>query len=586
MVEDRAQRRLSAIMAADVVGYCRLMGEDEVGTLTRLKALHAELVRPQVDAYGGRIFKLMGDGMLAEFPSATDAVACAIFVQKSMAAWNGASEQGVPITLRIGIHLGDVLIEHEDVFGEGVNLASRLEALAEPGSVCISEDVFRQVRGKLDLNVTDLGPQRVKNIAEPLQAYLVRPKGQGAESSSFSKDALSLRPAVAVLPFDNMSGDPEQDYFSDGLAEDLITALSHWRSFPVVARNSSFSYKGQSRRVQDIAQELNARYVLEGSVRKSGKRLRVTAQLIDARSGHHVWAERFDRQLEDIFDVQDEITNHIAATIMPELEQFEHRHSALKRTEDLGAWDYYLRGMTTFHSETCQGTAAAIRMFKEAVGLDPNYCDAWARLGWCYGKLVMFECTDDRKNCLRLGFEASRRAVALDGGSALAHISLGTVHIWAEETELGLAEAQTALELNPNFAHAAMAVGNRLDLVGRTEEGIEQMERSLVLNPRDPMRWRYMAYLSRAYVSLGEYERAADWARKAVMLLPHHPEPLYRYAITLGHLDKVEDARAALAQCHAADPDYIAKKANWRPYADQARNDHFLDGLKRHGLLP
>jgi len=382
-----------------------------------------------------------------------------------------------------------------------------------------------------------------------------------------------------------MSGDPEQEYFSDGLAEDIITALSQWRSFPVIARNSSFSYKGQNVRVQTVSEELGARYILEGSVRKAGSRLRITAQLIDAETGHHVWAERFDRQLEDIFDIQDEITNRIAATIVPELEHSEHRRSTGKRTEDLNAWDYYLRGMETFHDETCEGTAASIRMFQSAVDLDPNYCDAWARLGWAYAKLVMFKCVDDPDATLTLGFEASHKAVALDKSSAVAQMGLGSCHIWAEETDLGLAEAQTALELNPNFAIAAMAVGNRLDLMGRAEEGIAEMERALTLNPRDPNRWRYMAYLSRAYIGAEDYQRAAHWARKAALLRPDLPEALFRCAVCIAHLDELDEAKALIDRCNAIDPDYLSRMAGWCPYADQARNEHFLSGLRRHGLL-
>jgi adenylate cyclase len=383
-----------------------------------------------------------------------------------------------------------------------------------------------------------------------------------------------------------MSGDPEQGYFSDGLADDIITALSYWRSFPVVARNSSFSFKDQQVRVEKIAEELGVRYILEGSVRKAGRRLRITAQLIDAQTGHHVWAERFDRQLEDIFDIQDEITNRIAAMIVPELEHFEHRHSTVKRTEDLNAWDYYLRGLETFHYETCEGTASSIRMFRSAVDLDPNYCDAWARLGWAYGRFVMFKCVDDLDATLRLGFEASRKAVALDNSSAVAHMGLGECHIWAEETDLGLAEAQIALELNPNFAIAAMSVGNRLDLVGRTEEGIAQMERALTLNPRDPNRWRYMAYLSRAYIGLEDYQRATDWARKAALMRPDLSEALFRCAVCIAHLDELDEAKALLDRCSAIDPNYLSRMVGWRPYADQARNEHLLSGLRRQGLFP
>jgi adenylate cyclase len=577
------ERRLAAILAADVVGYTTLMGADEAGTLRRLTEFRREILEPLIDKHHGRIFKLMGDGLLVQYQSVVDAVECAHAWQEITAKHQAEVENETQLRFRIGINLGDVIVEGDDIHGDGVNIATRLEALARPGGVCVSADAYRQAKGKVKVEFEDLGAQNLKNVADPVHAYSLRldiPLGD------VQKTIIPKRPAVAVLPFDNMSGDPEQEYFSDGLAEDIITALSHWRSFPVIARNSSFSFKGQKVRVQKIADELGARYVLEGSVRKAGQRLRITAQLIDANSGHHVWAERFDRQIEDIFDVQDEITNRIAATIMPELEHFEHRRSANKRTEDLNAWDYYLRGMETIQHETCEGTEASVRMFRLAVDLDATYCDAWARLGWCYARLVMFGCVDDRDATLGLGFEASRRAVALDDGSALAHMALGACHIWAEETQLGLAEAQIALELNPNFAIAGMAVGNRLDLVGETEEGIAQMERSLTLNPRDPNRWRYMAYLSRAYISLGEYQHAADWARKAVLLRPDLPEALFRCAVCVAHLDELDETQALLAKCRAIDPNYLSKMAGWRPYAEEARNEHYLSGLRRHGLLP
>jgi adenylate cyclase len=586
-------RRLAAIFAADVVGYSRLMGEDEAGTLGRLKSLHNELLQPKIEARKGRIVKLMGDGLLAEFPSVVEAVLCAAEIQQSTLERETELTQERRIRLRIGVNLGDIIVEGSDIYGDGVNVASRLEALADPGGICVSGSVFDQVKGKVELNFADLGERQVKNIDQPVRVYRISLEGETAEgvahaaaTTAATELEILQQPAIAVLPFENMSGDPEQDYFSDGLAEDIITALSQWRSFPVVARNSTFSFKGQQVRIEKIAEELGARYVLEGSVRKAGSRLRITAQLIDAKTGHHVWAERFDRQLEDVFDIQDEITNRIAATIVPELEHFEHRRSTAKRTEDLNAWDYYLRGMQTFHDETCEGTDSSIRMFQAAVDLDQNYCDAWARLGWCHARLVMLRCVEDPSLSLERGFEAARRAVALDDGSALAHLSLGTVHIWNEETALGLGEAQAALQLNPNFAIAAMAVGNRLDLVGETQEGIAQMERALKLNPRDPNRSRYMAYLSRAYVSKGDYERASDWARKAVLLRPSHPETLFRCAVCLALADQVQEARELLDRCNEIDPKFVPKMADWRPYPDQGRNDRLLDGLRRHGLLP
>jgi adenylate cyclase len=587
------KRRLAAILAADVVGYSRLMGEDEAGTLESLKALRKELVAPEIAQHKGRIVKLMGDGLLAEFGSIVDAVECAATIQAGVAKRNEGLAPERQVVLRIGINLGDVIVEGRDIYGNGVNVAARLEGLAAPGGICISGSAFDQVKGKVDLDFADLGERQVKNIDQAVRVYRVALDGETAEdephraiTDDHAKLELLQRPAIAVLPFENMSGDTEQEYFSDGLAEDIITALSHWRSFPVIARNSSFSFKGQRLRVEKIAEELGARYILEGSVRKVGNRLRITAQLIDAETGHHVWAQRFDRQLKDIFDIQDEITNRIAATIVPELEHFELRRSTVKRTEDLNALDYYLRGMETFHDETCEGTAASIRMFQSAVDLDTNYCDAWARLGWAYARFVMFKCADDQDATLRLGFEASHKAVALDKNSAVAHMGLGECHIWAEETDLGLAEAQIALELNPNFAIAAMSVGNRLDLMGRTEDGIVQIERALTLNPRDPNRWRYMAYLSRAYIGLGDYQRAADWGREAALLRPDLPEALFRCAVCVAHLDETDEAKALLNRCRAIDPNYLSRMANWRPYADQARNDHVLSGLRRHGLSP
>jgi adenylate cyclase len=586
------ERRLAAILAADVVGYSRLMGADEEETLATLNA-YREVIDRLVVGLHGRVFGSAGDSVIAEFASPVEAVRCAVEIQREIEAGNANLSEDRRMHFRIGVNLGDVMAEGDNLFGDTVNVAARLEGLARAGGVCVSGTVFDHVRNKVGQEFEALGELQVKNIDQPVRVYRITLESDVAESEAHRATAIGPtelklveKPAIAVLPFENMSGDPEQEYFSDGLAEDIITALSHWRSFPVVARNSSFSYKGQNIRVQTVSEELGARYILEGSVRKAGSRLRITAQLIDAQTGHHVWAERFDRQLEDVFDIQDEITNRIAATIVPELEHFEHRRSTAKRTEDLNAWDYYLRGMETFHNETCEGTASSVRMFQAAVDLDPNYCDAWARLGWAYGRFVMLKCGDDPDATLRLGFEASRKAVALDYSSAEAHMGLGECHIWAEETDVGLEEAQIALELNPNFAIAAMSVGNRLDLVGRAEKGIAEMERSLKLNPRDPNRWRYMAYLSRAYIGLEEYRRAADWARQSVRLRPDLPEALFRCAVSVAHLDDVDEAKALLERCRAIDPDYLSKMRDWRPYVDQARNQHLLSGLRRHGLFP
>ncbi len=320
-------------------------------------------------------------------------------------------------------------------------------------------------------------------------------------------------------------------------------------------------------------------------MRKAGQRVRVTAQLINAETGHHVWAEKFDRELADIFDLQDEITHRIAATLVPEMEQAEATLLRSKRPGDFSAWDCYLRGLNRFYDDTCPALAEAVEMFRAAVELDPGYVDAWARLGWCYAKQVSLHCVDAPDATLENAFEASRKAVALDATSALAHMSLGTVHIWAEETEQGLAEAQRALELNPNFAYAAMAVGNRLDLVGRSEEGIRQMEEALRLNPRDPIRWRYLFYLARAELSAGNPEAADRWSAEGISLKPNLPEALFRFALVQAHLGRADQAGRSLERVRKADPGYLERMRSWQPYPDPQRNEALLEPMKRLGLL-
>ncbi len=369
MAEERVQRRLAAILAADVVGYSRLMGEDEEGTLSRLKTLRRELFYPKTKQYGGRIFKTTGDGAFVEFNSAVAAVKSASDIQEAIAERNAEVSEDQKILLRIGISLGDVIVEGSDLYGNGVNVASRMEGLAEPGGICVSGNVHEHIGRSLDVNFEDLGEQTVKNIDQPVRCYRVYPETAVQKPDS----ALTLpdKPSIAVLPFENMSDDPEQEYFADGLTEDIITALSLWRSFPVIARNSCFAYKGQSPDVRKVAEELGARYVIEGSVRKGGSRVRISVQVIDATTGHHVWAERFDRELEDIFALQDEITQRIAATVEPELGRFEQRRSATKHPTSLDAWDYCQRGMYLLYKFTKEDIAAAREMFMRAIALDP-----------------------------------------------------------------------------------------------------------------------------------------------------------------------------------------------------------------------
>lgn len=578
------ERRLAAILVADVVGYAGHMAQNEVAVLDRVSRQRRDIIEPALASTHGRIVKLMGDGLLVEFPSVVGAIDCALHWQREVAEAEANYPREHRLQYRIGINLGDIIFENGDIFGDGVNIAQRLESMAQPGGICISDDAWRQAAGKVSAEARDLGEQTLKNLPRPVRVHAI---ATGVAVSTVPASPAAGRPALAVLPFRNVSGDPDQEYFSDGLTEDIIMSLSYWRSLPVIARNSSFAFKGRDLPARQVSEELGARYLVEGSVRRAGQRVRITAQLIDASTGHQVWSERYDRDLADVFELQDEISSRIAARVVPELEHVEHARSRTKRTDDLDAWDFYLRGMEGFNLNTAAGQVTAIEMFTAAVERDPGYTDAWARLGWSYSRLVGFGGAEGRRDeTLTKASEAARRALALDDASAVAHMAMGSVYIWSEETHRGLAEAETALELNPNFVHAALAVGNRLDLIGRTVEGIERLEHALRLSPRDPNLWRYLAYLARAYVSLGEHGRAAEYARRALQLRPDLPEALFRCAVCVAHAGEAEEARKLIDRCQELDPDYLATRADWRPYPEAVRNDHLLSAVRRLGLLP
>ncbi len=582
-MEERLPRKLAAVLYADIVGYSRLSGDDEDATHRRLSE-YLDLISETIEQHHGRVMHYAGDAILAQFGAVLDAMSTAVAIQKELQIRNDPLSGDRKVQFRIGINSGDVIEDRGDIYGDGVNVAARLESLANPGGICISDAVRTAVGKKLDIDYEDMGEQTVKNISQPIRAYrvdLVKSEWQTDGSGKVTPGEL---PAIAVLPFTNLSGDPEQEYFSDGLTEDIITGLSYWHAFPVIARNSTFTYKGVSVRVQEIAQELGARYVLEGSVRTAGKRIRVTAQLIDGETGHHVWAEKYDRALEDVFEVQDEITLNIVATVQPELVKAEIERSAASRPGSLRAWDFFLRGMAHLHRFTITDNAAARDMFQKAIDLENNYGEAWAGLGWGYVRDIDFRSRESRQSLIDKGFNAARKAVELDDGSALAHLVLGTAYVWAENLKLGIAQVEKCIELNPYSAHAHMALGNRLDLVGRTDEGIDKMERSLELNPRDPWRPNYMAYLARAYASKGDYETALVWIEKAVNLRLDDADLQYRLAICLANLDKVDDARDALGECERLHPGQVSERSSWRPYSDDERNERFFSGLRKHGL--
>jgi TolB-like protein/class 3 adenylate cyclase len=415
LTDERVERRLAAVLAADVAGYSRLMGIDEEGTLARLKAVRKALVDPTITAHRGRIVKTTGDGMLVQFASAVDAARCAVEVQREMVKQNASVPQELRIEFRIGIHVGDIIIDDNDIFGDGVNIAARLEGIAEPGGICVSDDGHRQIRSKVDFAFDDMGPQTLKNISEPMRAWRMLVGNVSAPaiakySSAGSATTLALpdKPSIAVLPFQNMSGDPEQDYFADGMVEDIITALSQFKSLFVIARNSSFTYKGRAVDIKQVGHELGVRYVLEGSVRKAGSRVRINGQLIEASTGAHLWAEKIDGALEDVFELQDEVTARVAGAIVPSITQAEINRAQVKPTNNLDAYDCYLRALPPYYQFTHDGSDIAAEYLRQAIALDPEYALAKAFLAqlhltrWLNG----WSEPGDRERCLALAHEA------------------------------------------------------------------------------------------------------------------------------------------------------------------------------------
>src|SRR5215469_7079049 len=524
MAEERVERRLTAILAADVAGYSRLMGADEEGTLAALKTLRREVVDPKINEHRGRIVNTTGDGLLSEFASVVDAVRCAVDVQREMAARNACVEAERRIELRIGINLGDIMIDDNDIFGDSVNVAARLEALAEPGGICVSRMVRDQVRDKLAVPFEDIGEQQVKNIARPVRAYRALLAGR-ADRRSIPSDAaprsLLDRPSIAVLPFHNVSGDPEQEYFVDGITEDIITALSKWRWFLVIARNSTFAYKGKPVDLKTVGRDLGVRYVLEGSMRRAGQRVRISSQLIDIATGTHLWAERYDRDLTDIFAVQDDISSRVVAAIEPALSRAESQRVIAKRPEHMGAWDYCQRGLWYVHKATRTDGTTAYGLFKQALALDPNLADAHLGLAralivqWNYGSV------EDFAPFVRQARESALRAAALDRENAQAQYVLAQTSLWAGDVRAAIAHANRAIELNGNFAVAHFYLGIGLSLDGRHEEALDAIETGWRLSPRDPRASTWLANKARVFYHLRRYEEAIETALSARRIRPH-----------------------------------------------------------------
>ncbi len=540
------ERRLAAILATDVVGYSRLIRADEEGTIAALKALRADLIDPKLSQHNGRIVKLMGDGMLAEFPSVVDAVRAAVETQEAVSKHNSDLPEDKRIAFRVGINLGDVVIDGDDIHGDGVNLAARLETLAEPGGICISAAVYDQVRDKLDLRFRDMGEQEIKNIDRPLRVWQwVAGAAPGTAAPPASSTPLTLpdKPSIAVLPFTNMSGDPEQEYFSDGVTEDIITGLSKYRGLFIIARNSTFAYKGVSTDIRTVGRELGVRYVLEGSVRKAADRVRVTAQLIDAANGKHLWAERYDRKLEDIFELQDEITAIIVGTLEPELGGAELIRSQAKSIDSLDAWDCYLRARWhAQHGDSKDTLLECVRLCRQAIAISPEMACAYSELAVAHTSSVPFAYTDDRTRAIVMAFDAAQQAVRLDNKDALAHAALGRVYDFRGQFEDAVREHKIALELNPNSAITQLFLASTYNHGGYPALALPAAERAYRLSPRDPRQWFMHLNKGFALSQLGRHDEAVEALRAACHSRENNFWTHYGLAIVLAHSGNPSEA--------------------------------------------
>jgi TolB-like protein/class 3 adenylate cyclase len=574
------ERRLAAILAADVAGYSRLMGADEEGTHERLTAHFRELVDPKIKEHRGRTVKNTGDGMLAEFPSVVDAVRCAVEVQRGMVD----REPGVPderrIRFRIGINLGDVIAEEHDIFGDGVNVAARLEALAEPGGICVSRVVRDQVRDKVDFTFEDLGDQQVKNIARPVRVYRVRETSATKSPLAPPHPALPLpdKPSIAVLPFANMSGDPEQEYFVDGMVEEIITALSRIRWLFVIARNSTFTYKGQAVDVKQVGRELGVRYVLEGSVRKAGTQVRITGQLIDALTGTHLWADRFDGSLEDVFELQDRVAVSVAGVIEPAVQRAEMRRSAARPTTDLTAYDLYLRALAAFYPISRERLIEALGLLEQAIAIDRHYGPALSWAAVCHMRFVQDGWAEVPETNRRQAIDLARRAlgVAQDDPGVLANAAFVLAH-FGEDIGAMIGLVDRALMLNPSYSRGWSRSGILRISAGQHDLAIEHLETSLRLSPRERIGVP-LHQMGQAYFFKRRFDEAASKLLLAIQDGPGSPGP-YRYlAACYAHLGRLDEARTIVARLRAITP--LVVPSDLLHLRNPEDRELFLSGLR------
>jgi adenylate cyclase len=584
---ERIQRRLAAILAADVVGYSLLMAGDEAGTLAALRSYREQLIEPEVAAHGGRVVKLMGDGVLVEFASVVDAVECAIAIQQGMATRNTDLPEERRIVFRMGINVGDIIIEGNDIYGDGVNVAARREAMAEPGGICISRSAREQVQNKIPISFADLGERTLKNIAHPVHVYYVMLEGRQAAgepaTSAAPSAAASEKASIAVLPFVNMSGDPEQEYFADGISEDIITALSKLSQLFVIARNSSFTFKGKAVHVGEVSQKLGVKFIVEGSVRKSGNRVRITAQLIDGASGGHLWAERYDRTLDDIFAVQDEVTQEIVAALALNLTDAERRRLFSEDTQNPEAHDYFLRGRDCWWHPSKQTSAEAKTMLQRAIECDPSFVPAYAYLAAVHTRDYVNEWTESPEDSLHQAFEVAQRATALNERHAYSHWALGGVHLWSRRHDEAVREFEKSISFDPNFALAYMLLGLAVHYGGKSERALDVFERAFALDPYHPD--VYLHFQAQAYFQLGQFERAVAILKRRLVRNPGTDISRALLAASYGHLGRGDEARHEWQELIRVNPNYsVEHRRKVLPYKNPADFELFVDGLRKAGV--
>jgi adenylate cyclase len=589
----RGRRRLAAILVA---GYSRLFPGDEKESFAGLRSFLTEIIEPLIPEFGGNIFKHTSELVLIEFDSVVEAARCAAAMRDAVLQMNQMLPNERRIAMRIGINLGDVIIEGGDVFGDGVNIAARIGALAEPGSIYVSGIVHDQVVDRVDFDFEDLGPRELKNIRRPIHVY--RMGGERAEEAEQAEDlgAVSAvaaaspagfddRRAIAVLPFANFSGDPEQEFFADGITEDIISMLAGWRAFPVIARNSTFTYKGQTVDIKKVGEELGVRYVLEGSVRKSGRRVRVTAQLIQADTGHHIMAERYDRDLTDLFELQDEITHAIAGAIEPELLKFERERIAEQPQQNEDAYELYQRGVWHHHRYSKEDNAEAQRLFRAALAIDPGYPQAMAALAHAVCNAAFLNWSDDPEFSYEESFELAQRAVALDSRYPAAHFVLGLVGMWTSRLDRAVAEFREAINLNPSYSPAYVLLGQTFTYQGQPQEAIPLVQKGVRFSPSDPRLFISFGVLAGAQYQARRYEEAIETGRRSWTLSRNWPVGLRYVVAGLAELGRVEEAQTALSELKRLDPDlaYVEGLLT-RLYPNREGVDHILGGLRKAGF--